>query len=131
MRVVRTLWLAAVLTLIVLLTTSGGRAQGPATQFFGIGDLPGNGVNSIVQEATQVGSVIYAVGASTRTAINTPIPNLDTSVVWDSATNALTIIPDLVTFLNPPNGPGQPTGTNSGAFAITLRSTSRQPATTF
>src|SRR6186713_465670 len=35
------------------------------TAFYGIGDLAGGGVNSIVQDATQVGATVFAVGAST------------------------------------------------------------------
>jgi hypothetical protein len=90
-----------------VITGTGG------TTFYGIGDLPTGGVNSIVQEATQIGGTVYAVGASTKTATNTPIPTLDTAVVWDSATNALSVIPDLVTFALAPNNAA------SSAYAIT------------
>ena len=121
MRVIRTLAICVVLLVAAILCTTSGRAQVASsvifgtggTTFYGIGDLGGGGTNSSVQEVTQVGGIIYAVGASTKTATNTPIATLDTAVVWDSASNTLTPIPDLVSFGT------APTAASSVAYAIT------------
>jgi hypothetical protein len=61
------------------------RAQVPAVAFYGIGDLPGGGVGSAVRDATRVDGTIYAVGASTTYSTATPVPALDTPVLWTSS----------------------------------------------
>lgn len=89
-----------------------GRAQGPATvAFHAIGDLPGGPTLSAVRDATRVGSMIYAVGASAQNAqVLCTAPNVpagcvgafgqDTAVLWsfDTATSAasLTALPAIV-----------------------------------
>lgn len=59
-------------------------AQVPVVTFHAIGDLPGGGVASAVRDATRVGGVIYAVGASTVVAgaAATFVPNQDTPALW-------------------------------------------------
>ena len=69
MRLVRGLVATFVVALALLITSSGGRAQGPSTQFVGIGDVGGGGINSIVQEATQWQSVIALVEAGMGVSI--------------------------------------------------------------
>jgi hypothetical protein len=72
---------------------------------YGIGDLSGGNVFSIVNDATKVGGVIYAVGGSTQLGTS----NNDRAVLWTS-TGGLTAIPDHVTH----------TGTQGGAFATAI-----------
>jgi hypothetical protein len=89
-----------------------GRAQGPAQPVFhAIGDLPGGPTLSSVRDATRVGTMIYAVGASAAnaqtlcTAPNVPagcvgVYGQDTPVLWsyDTANNtgSLTALPAIV-----------------------------------
>jgi hypothetical protein len=72
---------------------------------YGIGDLPGGNVFSLVNDATKTGGVIYAVGASTALGTN----NADRAVLWTS-TGGLTAIPDHVTH----------TGSQGGAFGTAI-----------
>lgn len=88
-----------------------GRAQGPAQPVFhAIGDLPGGPTLSTVRDATRVGTMIYAVGASaqniqTLCSVNN-VPGCvgafgqDTAVLWsyDTANNtgSLAALPAIV-----------------------------------
>lgn len=103
-------WFAiAVLVGLVPITS---RAQAPAQPIFhGIGDLPGGPTLSTIRDATRVGSMIYAVGASAQnTQVLCTSPGVpagcvgafgqDTAVLWsfDTTTSAstLTALPAIV-----------------------------------
>lgn len=97
-----------------------GRAQAPAQpQFHAIGDLPGGPTISAVRDATRVGSMIYAVGASAQnnqvlcTGPNVPAGCVgaygqDTPVLWSfdttTSTGTLMALPAIVN--NTVNGNG-------------------------
>lgn len=95
-------------------------AAGPPTPatFHAIGDLPGGAVVSDVRDATKVGGVLYAVGASAShnqvlcISFNNPVGcvmqyNPDTALMWtfDGGTSTLTPLPDLVTPTGTPVNP--------------------------
>ncbi len=112
----------AILLLIVLAAPTLFHAQGPpppsAATFHAIGDLPGGPFVSNVRDATKVGGVLYAVGASAShnqilcISFNNPagcVPqyNPDTAVLWtfDGVNNTLTPLPDVVTPTGTPVNP--------------------------
>src|SRR5262245_58023428 len=76
------------------------RAEDPPAVIYGIGDLTGGAISSAVRDATRAAGVIYAVGASTAVHVPvatppaTPIPALDTPVLW-SSTGGLQALPNL------------------------------------
>lgn len=63
-----------------------------AQTLHGVGDLTGGITASEVRDATKTGGIIYAIGNSSA---NTSGPG-DTSFIWNSSSNAITAIPDLV-----------------------------------
>jgi hypothetical protein len=86
-----------------------------STRFYGIGDLPGGPVLSVVNDATKVGGVIHAVGSSAANnqtlCVSPGNPagcvfqfNNDTPVLWtsDGVTATLTPLPHLATPGFPP-----------------------------
>lgn len=108
MRILR--WFA-LLSLVVVVPIHG-RAQSPSVPVFhGIGDLPGGPTLSSLRDATRVGAMIYAVGASAQNpqTLCSVSPGLgcvgsfaqDTSVLWSFDTNVnaggLTALPNIVT----------------------------------
>jgi cell wall-associated NlpC family hydrolase len=95
-------------------------APGPAqpAMFHAIGDLPGGPVASDVRDATNVGGVLYAVGASAShdqtlcISFNNPAGcvmqhNPDTALLWtfDGVNRTLTPLPDVVTPTGTPVNP--------------------------
>lgn len=107
MRIIRGLAVTLLVAIVVVLGSSGGRAQGASTIFYGIGDLPEGtgGVGSAVRDATRVGGTIYAVGSSTTYATGT-VPTLDTPALWTllagSASGTLTALPAGAPYSDPP-----------------------------
>jgi hypothetical protein len=95
----------SVLTVVVALSDRP-RAQGPTAAFYGIGDLPGGGVGSVVWDATRVDAALYAVGASTLNATTPDPPNLDRPILWSRDTTGnvtLQALPNVRDVLNNPS----------------------------
>lgn len=70
-----------------------GAATLHAQTLYGIGDLSGGATWSQVRAATKTGGVIYAVGSSSANGVTQG----DTAIIWNSSTNTITAIPNLVT----------------------------------
>ncbi|HEX5216032.1 MAG TPA: PxKF domain-containing protein [Vicinamibacterales bacterium] len=87
------------------------RAQGPAVAFYGVGDLPGGGVASIVWDATKAGGTIYAVGASTVSDPTATLPILDTPLLWTRTSGGTVTREAVPNFAAPQISP-------AGAYAI-------------
>lgn len=114
----------------------------PAT-FHAIGDLPGGPVVSDIRDATRVGGVLYAVGASAShdqvlcISFNNPVGcvtqhNPDTALLWtfDGVNSTLTPLPDLVTPTGTPVNPlfASAITRNAAYIAGQARSNAADPA---
>jgi hypothetical protein len=83
------------------------RAQGPAAEFYAIGDLPGGGATTIIRDATRSGDLIYAVGEAVTRLTNCgnpptnpgPCSVTDTRILWrfdeTTATATREALPDI------------------------------------
>ena len=79
-------WLLFCVLIGVVAIADRPRAQGPVAAFYGVGDLPGGRVQSVIKDATRAAGVIYAVGGGVARDCGLTTPpfcsETDTAILW-------------------------------------------------